>query len=423
MSALAKILISRGGVVHGSDRNYDAGRFPDLYDALVKNGVTMHPQDGTGITCKIDYLVVSSAVESSIPDVAAAQKLGVPIIKRAELLAEICNADKTITVGGTNGKSTVTAMIGHVLHECGQGPTIINGGGMLNFNRDNAVIGQSDCIVAETDESDGTITNFHADIAVLTNISEDHKSMDELLDIFRLYLSQAKTCVLNVDCPNVRFISKDYPDAVTYSMDDYPDDLRLLVPGAHNKSNAMAAMAVAMSLGLDDAQIKKALASFRGVVSRLEVVGHKNDIMVIDDFGHNPDKIAASLKTLKEEGRRLIVMYQPHGFKPTSDQKDALIKVFSTYLDVSDLFYMPDILYFGGTVDKDISSADIIDVLKNKGMNAIYTPNKDDIQTDILSNAKSGDIICIMGARDDSLRQMARDIFENLPAGQSFCTA
>jgi UDP-N-acetylmuramate--alanine ligase len=423
MSALAKMMQACGAAVYGSDRNYDAGRFPDLYNALVQNGVTMYPQDGTGITDKIDYLVVSSAIEPSIPDVAAAQKLNIPIIKRAELLAEICNVGKTITVGGTNGKSTVTAMIGHVLYECGQDPTIINGGGMLNFDRHNAVIGQSDRIVAETDESDGTITNFHADIAVLTNISEDHKSMDELLDIFRLYLSQAKTCVLNMDCPNVTALSKNFPNAVTYSMDDYPDDLRLLVPGAHNKSNAMAAMAVAKSIGLNEEKIIKALASFQGVVSRLEVVGHKNDITVIDDFGHNPDKIAASIKTLKEEGRRLIVMYQPHGFKPTRDQKDSLIDVFSTYLDSSDLFYMPDILYFGGTVDKDISSADIIDVLKNKGMRATYIPNKDDIQTDILSNAKSGDIICIMGARDDSLRQMARDIFENLPAEQSFCTA
>lgn len=414
MSSLAKIMISRGAIIYGSDRNYDCGRFPDLYDNLKSHGIIMVPQDGSGITPDIEALIVSSAIESSIPDVGAAQSLNTPIIKRAQLLAQICNQANAITVGGTNGKSTVTGMIGCMLHECGVNPTVINGGGMLNFNRDNAVIGNSKTIVVETDESDGTITKFHADIAVLTNISEDHKSMDELMDIFSTYLQQSKRQVLNIDCPNVAKLATKFPDAILYSMNNIPDDLSLMVVGDHNKSNACAALAVAKIHGIDEHEAVQALNKFTGIVSRLEVVGKKNDITVIDDFGHNPDKIEAGLKTLKDHDGRLILMYQPHGFAPTRQHKDELIDVFAKYLGKDDLFYMPEILYFGGTVEKDISSTDIINPLKEKGLNAQFIADKSDVKQDILKQAKSGDVICIMGARDDSLRAMASQIYNDL---------
>lgn len=415
MSALAKVVLSRGANVIGSDRNYDAGRFADLYKNLKNHGVTMVTQDGAGVVDDVDYVVVSSAVEPSIPDIAAAQIKNIPIIKRAELLAEICNQAKSICVGGTNGKSTVTGMIGHVLQTCGQSPTIINGGGMLNFDRENAVIGGNDIIVVETDESDGTITNFHADIAVLTNISEDHKDMDELMNIFHQFLSQSNHQVLNMACPNVAKLAKNFPNAILYGINDTLLDL--IVPGAHNQSNANAVMAVINALKIDIKCVVQALSQFKGITSRLEVIGRtNNNITVIDDFGHNPDKIAAGLKVLKESKGRLILMYQPHGFKPTRQHKHKLIDIFSRYLDKDDIFYMPDILYFGGTVDRDISSADIINPLKSNGINAHHIANKTDIQIDILNQAQSGDTICIMGARDDSLRQMARDIFLSLGA-------
>jgi UDP-N-acetylmuramate--alanine ligase len=211
MSSLAKIMISKNVTIYGSDRNNDQGRFPEHFEGLKSAGVHMVAQDGSGVTNDLDALIVSSAVESSIPDVAKAQKLGVQIIKRAELLAEICNDASSITVGGTNGKSTVTGMIGWVLHKCGYNPTVINGGGMLNFDRNNAVIGDPKRIVVETDESDGTITKFHPNIAVLTNISEDHKEMDELLSIFETYLQQSQFQVLNIDCPNVAKLAEKFP--------------------------------------------------------------------------------------------------------------------------------------------------------------------------------------------------------------------
>lgn len=415
MSALAVAMVSRGAYVIGSDRNYDRGLFSDHYQNLVDNGVTMVAQDGSGVTSDLSALVVSSAVEPSIPDVAAAQKQSIPIIKRAELLAELSNAANSITIGGTNGKSTVTAMIGWVLSACGYNPTILNGGGMLNFDRQNAVIGDPTRMVLETDESDGSITNFHADIAVLTNISEDHKSMDELRAVFSTYLKQSKMQVLNLDCPNVAELAKDFPDAYTYSISNVPDGLDLIVPGTHNISNALAAIKVAEICHIDTAQAVTAINQFKGVVSRLEVIGRtSNNITVIDDFGHNPDKIAASLKTLKEKPNRLVLMYQPHGFTPTLQQKDRLIDVFAHYLGEKDVFYMPEVFYAGGTVEKSISSADIVKILKEKGVNAHFYDSKSNVEAEIIKNTRENDVICIMGARDDGLRAMARQIYKDL---------
>ena len=157
MSSLAKVMISKGAMVYGSDRNNDQGRFTDHFKHLIDAGVILKPQDGNGVANDMDYLVVSSAVEPSIPDVQSAQNLQIPIVKRAELLAEICNDANLICVAGTNGKSTVTGMIGWVLNQAGYAPTVINGGGMLNFERDNAVIGSPDRIVVETDERQVTL--------------------------------------------------------------------------------------------------------------------------------------------------------------------------------------------------------------------------------------------------------------------------
>lgn len=413
MSALAVVTASKGVTVLGSDRNYDRGLFPEHFAKLESQGISMVPQDGSAVTKDIDAVIVSSAVEPSIPDVAQAQSLNIPIIKRAELLSRLANAVPSVTVAGTNGKSTVTGMIGWILHSCGLAPTIINGGMLLNFGN-NAVIGKGDRMVLETDESDGSVALFKADIAVLTNISEDHKDMAELKSIFRQYLSQSKRQVLNRDCPVVSEIGKDFPDALWYGIDDDRKNLDLIVPGHHNRSNALAAIAAASLCGVDENDAIKSMRDFKGIQSRLEVIGRCKDITVIDDFGHNPDKIAASLRTLKESKTRLILMYQPHGFGPTKRQKDALIAVFSEYLTTSDIFYMPEIFYAGGTADKSISSRDIIEPLSQQGLDARFIESKAEIQNNILNEAKAGDVICIMGARDDSLRLMARDIFQIL---------
>jgi UDP-N-acetylmuramate--alanine ligase len=344
-----------------------------------------------------------------------AQDLNIPIIKRAELLSEIANASQSVTVAGTNGKSTVTGMIGWILSDQRFNPTILNGGGMLNFNRQNAVIGQSDHMVLETDESDGSVTNFHPKIAVLTNISDDHKDMKELEHIFGQYLMQSEKQVLNIDCPHVRQLSTQYPNAKTYTMENIPVDLNLIVPGKHNISNALAAIEVAGFLGVNKKNAVQSLNKFKGVTSRLEVVGRTpNGITIIDDFAHNPDKIIASLKTLKENDKRLHLVYQPQGFGPLKHQKDDLINIFSNYLNKNEFFYMLEAFYAGGTADKSVSSQEIVSEVSKKIPKTSFYSKKEDVFDDLIKNALSGDLICIMGARDDGLRNLAKKIYKEL---------
>lgn len=427
MSALAAALLARGHKVSGSDRNHDKGLFSGLYDKLQKMGVKLYPQDGSGLQHETDFLVISSAVEPRIPDVEAAREQGISVIKRAELLAEIVNEGKGIAVGGTSGKSTVTGMIGYLLDRMQLSPTVVNGAVMLDFQDQesslgNAVIGQGDYIVYEADESDGSIALYNPAVAVLNNVSEDHKSLDDLRILFRDFVKRASAgAVLNLDCPEVKKLVKLVPQSVTYSLHDHTADvcgdevdLNLQVPGRHNRSNALAALACCRLLGLAVEEATGHLASFKGIKSRLEKVGTANGVTVIDDFAHNPDKIRASLEALKEEPGRLIVMYQPHGYAPTKMHKDELVEVFTSLLDDEDALLLTEIFYAGGTADQTISSKEIVDEIVRHGGNAMYFENKDAARAHMQDHARPGDRIVIMGARDDSLREMAQVIYHTL---------
>jgi len=423
MSALAKILLSHGHMISGSDRDYDRALFPEKFDQLKKLGIDLYPQDGSGLN-DVDILVVSTAVEDTIPDVKAALKLKRPILKRAELLAEIFNAQKGVAIGGTSGKSTVTGMLAHILTQMSYDPTVMNGAKMLN-SETNALTGKSDIFVIESCESDGSIALYEPHIAVLTNITLDHKTLPELRELFSNFLKNAKHgCAVNIDDPEAAQLKNIHPNTLAYSLEDssadiYRGDLKLLVPGKHNKSNALAACTAAKFLGISVADSLEALENFQGIQSRLEVVGSANNITVIDDFAHNPDKIKASLQTLKEDSGRLIVMYQSHGFGPTRLMWDDLIHVFSSELEHNDLLYMPEIHYAGGTAQKNISSKGIIESINTTNKNATFALTKDEITPKIIHEACPGDRIVIMGARDDKLREMARSIAHTLESEPS----
>jgi UDP-N-acetylmuramate--alanine ligase len=271
-------------------------------------------------------------------------------------------------------------------------------------------------IIAETDESDGSIALYHPKIAVLTNISEDHKGMDELLPLFRQFLNQSDIQVLNMDCPHVTALAGDYPNAIHYSLQNDGDDLNLKVPGKHNRSNALAALACLEALysNFDKPKAFEVLHIFKGVGSRLEFIGEKKGITVIDDFGHNPDKIAAGIKTLKEEWRRLLLIYQSHGYKPMAMHAEALKQVLKKNLADGDIFYMPDIVYFGGRIKKTITAESFIAQLQKENLNALYYPTLSEIKNDVLNKVQKSDIICVMGARDNALRELAHEIYKEL---------
>lgn len=441
MLPLAVYLKKAGHNVLGSDRSFDQGKTPNKAEKLKSIGIEIMPQNGSMISGQVNHLVVSTAVEDSIPDVAAAKKNNIPIIKRGALLAEYFNKAKAkIAVAGTSGKSTVTGMIGTIFEICERDPTVLNGGEIINFEEEfsNVRAGGSGIFIAEMDESDKSIEHYFPSIAVLNNIALDHMSMKELHALFGDYLARAtdhvvvnygnkevkELCDPRVHKDMVRYaIEKDGVEFAAWDleprangisfnlrMDEEILPVNLGVPGRHNVENALAAIAAAHSYGLEVDQVIHGLEHFKGIHRRLEHIGEKNGITVIDDFGHNPDKIAASLQTLKEFDGRLIVMFQPHGFGPLRLMGTEMIESFTEHFDKDDILLMPEVYYAGGTVDRSVTARDIIDRARSKGLNAHWFSERQETQNFVQENAKSGDRVIIMGARDDTLHTFAKDL-------------
>lgn len=438
MLPLALILKARGFAVAGTDRARDQGKTPGKFAHLESLGIELFPQDGSAVKNADDILVVSTAVEDTVPDVIAAKKAGVVIVRRAALLADLFNAAKArIAIAGTSGKTTVTGMIGYILNETGREPTVMNGGIFRNYADDNpyasALTGAGDVFVTEADESDGSIALYHPSIAVLNNIALDHKPMDELLPLFHDYLSKADICVLNHDSADVRALAQNVsgqkiwygfgdgadvragniilrPDGV--DMDVNGISVRMKVPGRHNVSNALAALAAAQAAGVDLGDACRALEGFTGIKRRMEVVGTAHGITVIDDFAHNPDKIAASLSALREFPGRLIVFFQPHGYGFLKLLKDELAACFSHGLGLDDHLFVVEPYYAGGTADRSVQMRDVVPHIT--GPRVHLGEGRDDIKAAIRTIAQPGDRIVVMGARDDTLSEFARAILQSL---------
>ena len=446
MLPLALICNGQGMRIVGSDRGHDQGRTPEKFTYLERQGIKIVPQDGLGLTNDFDALVISSAVEDTIPEVKRAKELGVPILKRAELLASLFDAANIrVGIGGTSGKSTTTGMLAWILEDCGKKPTVMNGANFLNFvSADtpfaSALVGGKDLFVTECDESDGSIVLYHPTIAVLNNIALDHKPVAELIPVFDQFLAQSDTQVLNIDNDAVAGMANAYaatamtvgianknarvqasslipsPDGISAEICDIHTGERgvisLKVIGRHNVENALCAIGAALLCGVSLADSCRALSGFLGVGRRLQTVKNINNISVIDDFAHNPDKIRASLHSLNEFSGRLLVMFQMHGYGPFRLMKDELMAAFVDGMKTGDILYMPDVLYMGGTVDKSYNSQMFIDECSSKGLKAVFIPNRADIAPALRAEAKSGDRIVIMGARDDTLTEFAKSILE-----------
>jgi UDP-N-acetylmuramate--alanine ligase len=449
MLPLALILKARGFDVEGSDRSLDAGRTSSKFDFLRARGIGLHAQDGSGMTRPEQILVASAAVEDTVPDVVAAKRLGARRMGRAELLSDLFNASETsIAVGGTSGKSTTTGMIGWILYATRRDPTVMNGAVMKNFVSGDspyasAIVGESGIFVSEVDESDGTIALYSPTIAVLNNIALDHKSMDELRRLFGDFVSKARTAVLNLDNGETRHLYETLKPkgALTYSLDDpsasfygsdivvAPDGLSCIVtetatgekariclqtPGRHNLSNGLAAIAACRAAGVSLKDATVALMHFVGIRRRLEVVGTVKDVTVIDDFGHNPDKITATLATLHAFPGRLLVMWQPHGYNPIRTMKDEFIEMFATQLADKDVLLLPEPAYFGGTVDRSMGSSVITEAVTARGKHAFALPDRAACGDKLVELAQPGDLIVIMGARDDTLSEFAADVLRRV---------
>lgn len=450
MLPLAQIVHGRGHAVAGSDRSRDQGRTPEKFEWLEKNGFALSPQDGSGITSSDQILIASAAVEDTIPEVAIARELGCLRMSRAELLSELFNdAGYSIAIGGTSGKSTVTGMIAWILSKGDFDPTVMNGAVMKNFvSAENpfasARVGSPRVFVSEVDESDGSIALYRPTIGVLLNLSLDHKSMEELRTLFGDYLETSGCAVVNFDNEEARKLVGRARQSLSFGIDASDADitvepgsikhsafgiraavidnrnrkvapLDLPMPGLHNLSNALAAIAAVNAAGLDVVKAAYALGSFKGLARRFDVIGtSESGITVIDDFGHNPEKCAATLRTLKSSPGRVIAFFQPHGYGPLRQMGDELAETFANELDPGDITIMCNPVYFGGTVDRSEGSERIVGLIGKHGGSAEHIASREDCGNRIVNIAKPGDRIVVMGARDDTLTAFAHSIFDRL---------
>lgn len=448
MMPLAMILRARGVTVAGSDRSLDQGRVPAKFDALRTLGIELHPQDGSGVTSAEQLVVASAAVEESVPDIVAANRIGCERATRAELLASLFNdAALPIGVAGTSGKSTVTGMIGCIMHATGRDPTVMNGAVMKNFASEDApfasaLVGAGGAFVSEVDESDGSIALYRPQVAVLNNVSLDHKGLDELRQLFGDFLAKAQAAVVNADNPDAAALADALPpervtrfsvggagDLVARDLAEEPFGVRfalhagdavapvaLRVPGRHNVSNALAAIGAAVAAGVPMRDAAEAIGGFVGLRRRMELVGEAGGVAVIDDFAHNPDKIAATLDALHAFPGRLLLLFQPHGYGPLKVMGRELVATFADRMREGDVLVLPDPVYQGGTTLREVGSAHIVRGVVEAGRDARHVPDREQATAMLVDLARSSDRIVVMGARDDTLSLLAGGMVRDLRA-------
>lgn len=441
MSALAQVLKYKNNDIYGTDRNFDQGKDLKNKKALEEIGIKMYPQDGSMLDKDFAVLYTSTAVEDTILDIKRAKELNIPIKHRSDLLTEVFSSYKyNIAVGGTSGKSTVTAMIGYILDKADKKPLVINGALLKNYEDQkgipNVILNDGEYCIIEADESDGSIEKYTPYISVVNNITLDHKSIEELQQLFGDFVAKGKGgAVVNKDNENSTPILNLNPKTLTFSIKDktadfYADKItpvsdgtkytynkksyKLNLIGAFNVANAMCAVACCSLLGIKPEDACKILEGFLGTKRRLEVLGVTNNITVIDDFAHNPDKVAASMSALKSYQGRLILMFQPHGFAPMRLMGKEIMDSFIEYMSPDDILLLPEIFFAGGTVKKDISSLDLVNYAKRHNANARFFDTRDKLKDYILEIAKPNDRIVLMGARDNSITDMGFEILEKL---------
>lgn len=423
MSAIAQYLSQDGLAITGSDRITDESSVRNNLEAL---GCKIYPQDGSGLSSKTDALVVSTAIEETNPDVAAARRLNVPILHRSDILAAIANSKQTIAVAGTNGKSTVAALIFHLLSSCGKKPSFISGAALNGLKGGNAFKGKSELLVIEADESDGSLVKYKPFITVLLNISKDHHLEADTLKMFEQIARQSKQVFKNADDSLLGDIRAFKTYALKSPADFRPEkvevkeasvsifkdggEFRLPYPGEYNAYNLCAALVVSSSLGCGLDALADGCASYPGIERRFHRIPSKNGVTVIDDYAHNPEKVRAVLTTVTKLSSTVLAIFQPHGFGPTKFLMKEFIAAFRSSLRPNDTLYLSPIYYAGGTAKKDISSSDIAEGLKDCTFKVVVLNKREDAIAAIAQSAKPGNIVISMGARDPSLSEFAQSI-------------
>ena len=437
MSGIAEVLLTLGYHVSGSDLHES-----ESIRRIRALGGTVFIGHAASNIGNAQVVVVSSAVPPTNPEVAAAKARVIPVIPRAEMLAELMRLKYGVAIAGAHGKTTTTSLVANVLAEGGLDPTIVIGG-KVNALGSHARLGRGDLLVAEADESDGSFMKLSPTVVVVTNVDREHLdhygTMERLCETFLDFINKVPFYGLSVLCaddPSLaallpRVIKRYQTYGLTPSADLVGTDVQLHVgvaefsarlrgaplgrfkvamPGIHNVRNALAAIAVGLELGVTLPHIDQALAGFKGVERRFQVLGEKGGVLVVDDYGHHPTEIKATLAAAKNGwGRRLVVLFQPHRFTRTKD----LLEEFPAAFKQAAHLFLTDIYPAGEAPIPGVTGERLAEVIRRVGSPPLtYIPRKDELVEAVLPVLKPGDVVVALGAGD--IGQIGRALFERL---------
>ena len=437
MSAIAQYLQGIGKNVSGSDRYFHPDEYNKTKEQLENEGIKCFLQDGSGITAETDLVVVSTAIEDTVYEVKKAKELGIPIIKRSQLLAMIAKSKKTVAVAGTSGKSTTSAMLFQILLDAGLEPSIISGAGLTSIIKQgkigNAYVGKGDWLIIEADESDGSVVQYEPEIGLLLNVDKDHQEIEELMDLFttfkknsqRLFVVNQSNALAKTLSANIKndfgfeieagFAAKNFKQEgfkLSFEIDNQVFTMNAI--GQHTVENATAAVAVANQIGVDLKTCAESLSKYEGIYRRHQILGQKNGVWVIDDYAHNPAKCAASIKACQPLAEKVVAWFQPHGYGPTRFLRKDFVEEISASLRENDEIWMSEIFYAGGTAVKDISANDLIEDIKAKGKKAYFVEDRNQFLEMVRPSLSENSVLLLMGARDPSLEEFCKDLYEKL---------
>ena len=413
MSALAQAYLDAGHAVSGADRSLraDGSRTPVL-EALAAEGVRLFPDDGSGIDGGTARLVVSTAIEDTNPDLVAARARGIPVVHRAAALSELLSGRKLVAVAGTCGKSTVTAILGHMLAVCGFDPTVVNGAQIAGWDENGTRVGSvrkgaGEYAVAEVDESDKSLTAFSPYAAIITNASADHYSKEEMDAVFDAFIRDVPGPVIDGRDSSGKRHPCRFAQEEEEAIGMFP------MPGAHNRANARLALAMACALGADPVQAAAALASFPGVERRLQRVGTvacgDRQVAVYDDYAHNPEKLHAMWTTLADAyPRGVAAVWRPHGYGPLRKMLEPLAAAFRSVMRSQDALVLLPVYDAGGTADRSVNSDALAARLAGASGAVALVQDLEGAEAYLRARADAFGAIVTAGARDPGLPVLAR---------------
>jgi UDP-N-acetylmuramate--alanine ligase len=424
MSAIAMVLAGLGVRVTGSDLK--ASRYTRLVEEAGVQVVVGHAAANLGDPALV---VISSAIPGTNPELREARRRDIPVLQRAEMLARVMAMRRGIAVAGTHGKTTTSSMIAHALHELGKSPTFLVGG-EVNDRGSNAGVGDGEWLVAEADESDGSLVNLRPEIAVITNVELDHHShygcLDEVHDVFRHFVSQlpADGLLVLVEGGGSGFLADESPapvvtcgigagdlSAEVVRVDDTGSEsivrrdgeevahLALRVPGEHNVLNALAALAVLERCGVPPAQAAPPLATFSGAGRRYQEIGRCGGVRIVDDYAHHPSEIAATLRAARAgDYRRVVAVFQPHLYSRTR----YLQREFGRALTLADVAVVTDIYPAREEPEPGVTGKLVVDAFLSERPSGpiAYMPRLPDVVHYLRGRVKEGDLVITLGAGD-----------------------